>query len=402
MSARKLRRLLFDNLIFNLALLLGTAEAGLIVWGHALLSDGKGIGVVAGFALFSTLVAANALTVPSLRRTRRREDWKGTLARAYIQFGISTLLAGFALGIAGLAWLPVRLVSALVGAGSAPGVVFFEILSVLLVGFVVIALAWGFTIGQAIVDRTHLRVAIDGLHEDLAGLRIVQISDLHIGNGLEYARLDRMVERTNALDPDVLVLTGDIFDFDPDHVEDGARRLSRLRARHGVYAVLGNHDTYTGVDLVVDALARHAPNIRLLRDEIVRLPVDKPLFLAGVEDPGHSWSARGVHLDGLARVGAARPSEGPVVLLVHRPEAFAQAEALGFPLILTGHTHGGQLALPTPGGRYNLARIVSPFTRGVYRKNGTTMYVNRGIGVGGPALRINCSREIATIELQTA
>ena len=60
------------------------------------------------------------------------------------------------------------------------------------------------------------------------------------------------------------------------------------------------------------------------------------------------------------------------------------------------------LALPTPGGRYNLARIVSPFTRGVYRKNGTTMYVNRGIGVGGPALRINCSREIATIELQTA
>ena len=402
MSGRTPRRLLFENLMFNLALLLGLGEAGLVVWGYAMLSGGDGIGVGGGLALLVLLVAANALTVPALRRTRRREGWKGVLARVYIQVGIATLLAGMALAVAGITWLPVRLVSALVGAGPGPAAVFFEIVSTLLVGFVVVAVAWGFTIGQAVVDRTHLRVEIPGLHDDLAGLRIVQISDLHIGNGLEEARLDRMVERTNALDPDVLVLTGDLFDFDPSHVEDGARRLSRLRARHGVYAVLGNHDTYAGVDLVVDALARHAPNIRLLRDEIVRLPVEKPLFLAGVEDPGHSWSARGVHLDGLARVGAARPSEGPVVLLVHRPEAFAQAESLGFPLVLTGHTHGGQLALPTPGGRYNLARIVSPFTRGLYRKNGTTMYVNRGLGVGGPALRINCAREIATIELQTA
>ncbi len=402
MSGRTLRRLLFENLMFNLALLLGLGEAGLVVWGHAMLSGGDGIGVGGGLALLVLLVAANALTVPALRRTRRREGWKGVLARVYIQVGIATLLAGMALAAAGITWLPVRLVSALVGAGPGPAAVFFEIVSTLLVGTVVVAVAWGFTIGQAVVDRTHLRVEIPGLHDDLAGLRIVQISDLHIGNGLEEARLDRMVERTNALDPDVLVLTGDLFDFDPSHVEDGARRLSRLRARYGVYAVLGNHDTYAGVDLVVDALARHAPNIRLLRDEIVRLPVEKPLFLAGVEDPGHSWSARGVHLDGLARVGAARPSEGPVVLLVHRPEAFAQAESLGFPLVLTGHTHGGQLALPTPGGRYNLARIFSPFTRGLYRKNGTTMYVNRGIGVAGPALRINCAREIATIELQVA
>ena len=67
--------------------------------------------------------------------------------------------------------------------------------------------------------------------------------------------------------------------------------------------------------------------------------------------------------------------------------------------MLAGHTHGGQLALPTPGGRYNLARLVTNFTRGVYRRNGSTLYVNRGLGVGGPSVRINCSREIATIEL---
>ena len=87
---------------------------------------------------------------------------------------------------------------------------------------------------------------------------------------------------------------------------------------------------------------------------------------------------------------------------MHRPEAFAQAVRLGFPLVLAGHTHGGQLALPTPGGRFNLASFVTPFTRGVFREGGTTMYVNRGLGVGGPAMRINCPREIATIELAAA
>ena len=87
------------------------------------------------------------------------------------------------------------------------------------------------------------------------------------------------------------------------------------------------------------------------------------------------------------------------MLLVHRPEAFGQTVRLGFPLVLAGHTHGGQLALPTRGGHWNLARFVTPLTRGVFREAGTTLYVNRGIGVGGPALRLNCPREIADLQL---
>jgi hypothetical protein len=89
-------------------------------------------------------------------------------------------------------------------------------------------------------------------------------------------------------------------------------------------------------------------------------------------------------------------------LLVHRPEAFPQAARLGFPLVLAGHTHGGQLALPTPGGPWNLARIVTRFTRGRYQLESSTLYVSRGVGVGGPALRVNCSREITTLELATS
>jgi len=107
-----------------------------------------------------------------------------------------------------------------------------------------------------------------------------------------------------------------------------------------------------------------------------------------------------LEVEGLARVAAARPVDGPSLLLVHRPEVFEQAARLGFPLVLAGHTHGGQLALPTPGGRYNLARLVTPLTRGLYRSGASVLYVNRGLGFGGPPLRINCPREIASFVLE--
>ena len=260
-------------------------------------------------------------------------------------------------------------------------------------------LVWGFSFGQARVARTRVRVAIPGLAPALDGLRVVQISDLHIGNGLQGERLTRMVERTNALRPDLIVITGDIFDFDPAFIDDGLRRLAQLHARCGVYAILGNHDVYTGTERVVAGFAALAPAIRLLRDEIVKLPLPESLYLAGVEDPGPDWSARGLELPAIDRLAGERPGDGPTLLLVHRPEAFPQAARLGFPLVLAGHTHGGQLALPTPGGPWNLARIVTRFTRGRYQLESSTLYVTRGVGVGGPALRVNCSREITTLEL---
>jgi hypothetical protein len=200
------------------------------------------------------------------------------------------------------------------------------------------------------------------------------------------------------MEADLVALTGDLFDFDPRHVEDGARRLSGLRARLGVFAVLGNHDHYTGRELVAEALVRLAPGVQLLRGDLVRVPGESPFYVAGVDDPGADWTARGVLLEELEALGAALPGDGPVLLLVHRPEAFPQASRLGFPLVLAGHTHGGQLALPGRG-HLNLARIVTRYHRGLYRENGSTLYVNRGIGVAGPAIRFNCPREIATIEL---
>jgi predicted MPP superfamily phosphohydrolase len=150
---------------------------------------------------------------------------------------------------------------------------------------------------------------------------------------------------------------------------------------------------------VADALAHHAPGVRLLRDELARLELPSPFYVAGVEDPGGRWFERRLRYRALEQLRAKWPGDGPVLLLAHQPEVFEHAAELGFPLVLAGHTHGGQLALPLPGGQLNLARAMTPLTRGVYRRGECTLYVNRGLGVGGPAMRFHCSREIATIEL---
>ena len=392
----------FNRLVLNLALLLGAMQLLLWQWVSVvwLRQPAPSLALVLGGALL--LVAANALAVPALRRARRRQGLAGGLARFYMNSGVATLLVGIAVLAS---WLVFGLVAGLLGAlGAGPSLAFevFRLGSAALAGSVAGLLVWGFSFGQSRVARTRVPVAIPGLAPALDGLRVVQISDLHIGNGLQGPRLTRMVERTNALRPDLIVITGDIFDFDPAFIDDGLRRLSQLNARCGVYAILGNHDVYTGTERVVAGFAALAPGIRLLRDEIVRLPLPESLYLAGVEDPGPDWSARGLELPALERLAGERPSDGPTLLLVHRPEAFPQAARLGFPLVLAGHTHGGQLALPTPGGPWNLARIVTRFTRGRYQLESSTLYVTRGVGVGGPALRVNCSREITTLELAPA
>jgi len=167
-----------------------------------------------------------------------------------------------------------------------------------------------------------------------------------------------------------------------------------------VFAVLGNHDLYTGSEMVADGLARHAPGLRLLRGDVVRLATTAPLYVAGLDDPSGNFTARGLEIPDLAALGEELPADGHTVLLVHRPELFPQAARLGFPLVLAGHTHGGQLALPLASGRHNMARLITRYARGLYEEAGSLLYVNRGVGVAGPALRVGCTREVATLELR--
>jgi predicted MPP superfamily phosphohydrolase len=394
----RLRNALLSDIWRSLALVLGAVQVQILHWA-LVVARGEGLGVGTMLLLSLAAMFGNVLLMPLIRVAGRAKGVRRLAARGYMNLGIATLLMGLSVLVSWLFVWPVAL-----GAGwlldaqtlASDG---FRLTSGTLVSSVALMFVWGVSGGQAFFAHTRVVVELPGLDESRRGLEIVQLTDLHIGNGLEGDRLSALVEKVNALEPDLIAITGDIFDFDPAFVPDGAKRLSELRARLGVYAVLGNHDTYTGSELVADELGQYAPGVRLLREEIVALPGDSPLYIAGVDDPGRDWTARDVQIASLERLARSVPSDGPTILLVHRPEVFHQAARLGFPLTLAGHTHGGQISLPLPGGRINPARIVSAFTRGLYRQGDSVLYVNRGVGMAGPRIRFNCRREIATVEL---
>ncbi len=120
--------------------------------------------------------------------------------------------------------------------------------------------------------------------------------------------------------------------------------------------------------------------------------------IVGIDDPGQGWTEREAESSALERLAREIPDDLPRLLLAHRPSFFTHASRLGFSLVLSGHTHGGQVALPF-AHHLNLSRMISDRTRGIFRNGAGTLYVSRGLGMAGLPLRINCPREIALIQL---
>ncbi len=378
------------NARYSALFLLAGSEALIVEW-LLRATSGSGLGLAAGAALTCGLAALNVATLALLPRLARRTPGGHRLGRLWLVGSLGALISGppLALGFALVAPLalvhpPIAETLLLAGGGAS-----------LALGFG--SMFWGWLVGQRRVEVERLDLPLRGLPDALAGLRIAQISDLHIGVQMRAPLLRRLLERVNALEPDLIVITGDIFDFDPRYIEEGCRELACLDAPHGVFAVLGNHDAYTGADAVARGLETWT-RIRLLRDDWVRLELDGGAFaLAGVEDPGHGWNERDATHDAIERLAAEIPADLARVLLIHRPSWFAHAARAGFPLALAGHTHGGQIALPRPGQHHNVSRLISHWTRGLFRDaaTGSILYVNRGLGVAGPPVRLNCAREIS-------
>ncbi len=228
-------------------------------------------------------------------------------------------------------------------------------------------------------------------------IKIAHISDLHIGTNLTAQELETYVQRVNELQPDLILLTGDILDSNPAYIPDFFPYLNALHARHGVFACLGNHDRYAGAQAVATGLADYT-HITLLRDRVVHLAIaDTTLHLIGLDDRGKDW-ARGLDADTtLTRLRADIPSQEPIILLSHRPDIFPAASSLGIDLTLSGHTHGGQFALPFQSSQFNLARFITRFPRGQYTLGNCSLYVNRGLGVTGQRIRLFTPREIALL-----
>lgn len=267
------------------------------------------------------------------------------------------------------------------------------------VGLIASLFVFGYTLGQRQLRIVRVPLEIPGLRRRL---RVVQISDVHVGQNLSPQQLKRFVEKVNDQKPDLVCITGDIVDNPRVSLQRPFALLAQLRAAHGVYAILGNHDHYAGADRVTSALA--AAGIRLLRDEGLTIEIDgQKLHLLGLDDRGRDW-ARGLLVDPLLPTLAGEAPQGvPLVLLSHRPDIFAHAVDCGVDLMLSGHTHGGQLALPWWGGRRrNLAEFMTPYSRGLFRHGRGALYVNCGLGVTGQRIRLFTPREVSVFDLTPA
>lgn len=239
-----------------------------------------------------------------------------------------------------------------------------------------------------------VRVTLGRLPHALSGFRIVQLSDLHIGNALGADWLEGVVATVNDLDADLVVITGDLVDGSVSELRNQVAPLKNLKSRCGVYFVTGNHEYYSGVDEWVEELGRLG--VRVLRNERVSIGDGHESFdLAGVDD----WSAGrfgGGHGPDLGRALQGRDTNRELVLLAHQPKQIFDAAAHGVGLQLSGHTHGGQIL---PWALF--VRIEQPYIAGLARHGKAQIYVNRGTGFWGPPMRVAAPSEIAVIELST-
>jgi predicted MPP superfamily phosphohydrolase len=267
-------------------------------------------------------------------------------------------------------------------------------------GAIALLFTYGYVFGQRQLAVTEIDVPVRADASIDESVRIVHLSDIHIGHNMSAAELRAYVARVNAIEADLICITGDIIDA--PHV-DYARYLpilAELRARAGVVAILGNHDHRAGADEVVAALRRWT-SFRVLRDQGETLQVGATrLHVIGLDDRGRDWARGMASDDRLSSLIQAAPGDVPVVLLVHRPDVFPHAAASGVLLTLSGHTHGGQLALPwRRGRRINLADFITEYPRGFYEHDGCFLYVSCGLGVTGQRIRLFTPREIGVVRL---
>ncbi|MFL5348608.1 MAG: metallophosphoesterase [Hyalangium sp.] len=262
------------------------------------------------------------------------------------------------------------------------------------VAVVVPALAFAFLTarGRARVER--LKIPVKQLGPGLHGVRVVQISDIHIGPTLDRHFLRRVVEQVNALEPDIVAVTGDLVDGSVRTLREEVAPLSELRAKLGVYYVTGNHEYYHGGAAWAAEVARLGLTVLHNEHRVVERS-EARLVVAGVTDHegGRMDPAHACRPD-LAFAGA--PEGVPRLLLAHQPRTAFLAKGLGVDLQLSGHTHGGQL-FPF----MFFVKLQQPVIRGLANIAGIRVYTSRGTGYWGPPLRLGPAPEITELTLVT-
>lgn len=250
----------------------------------------------------------------------------------------------------------------------------------------------GFINARRVARVRDVDVPIAGLPAALHGFSIVQLSDIHVGATIQRAYVDAIVARANGLQADLIAVTGDVVDGTVAQLGSHTAPLGGLRARHGVFLVTGNHEYYSGAAPWVAEFRRLG--LRVLMNEHAILEHDGArLALAGVTDFNAAAFDPAQASDPQAAIAGA-PADIPRILLAHQPRSAPEAEAAGYDLQLSGHTHGGQF------WPWNLfVPLQQPYVAGLHRRGRLWIYVSRGTGYWGPPKRIGAPAEITRLRL---
>lgn len=252
---------------------------------------------------------------------------------------------------------------------------------------------WGVWSAVRPVEVKRVPIRLRKLPESMGGVRLVQLTDMHVGLTIGRDFVEDIVRKVNALAPDIVAITGDLIDGNVADLGGAVAPLGDIEAKLGTYFVTGNHEYYSGADSWLTFL--ESIGIRALRNERVELEKNGNIIhLAGVDD----WTAHQFgsgHGADVERALAGRDTTKPVVLLAHQPVQFDEAREHGVDLQISGHTHGGQIF---PFGF--LTRLVQPFLAGLHRRGDSQIYVSSGTGYWGPPMRIAAPSEITLIELE--
>jgi uncharacterized protein len=295
--------------------------------------------------------------------------------------------------------------------------------------------AYGFLIGRRDYRVCQVDLPVSGLPQALDGLRIAQLSDIHIGSYISAPDVRRAVGMANELQPDLSVVTGDFITGPNDPLEACVSELAHLRAPLGVWGCNGNHEIYADTQhLTAELFAKH--RMKLLRQENAEISWHGGKFnLIGV-DYQLARNGRGRRLTILAHTDLLMRRDMPNILLSHNPNSFPRAAELGIELMLTGHTHGGQVRVEILDHRFSPAQFLTPYIAGLYKRPlgsasalddqeawsaarshaavapspsaavasvpAALVYVNRGLGTIGAPVRLGVPPEISLLTLRCA
>ena len=266
--------------------------------------------------------------------------------------------------------------------------------------------------GAAVMNKDNYEIVyknikINNLPLELRGTTITLISDIHSGPYMNLETLQDYCSVINSLKSDIIIIPGDMTSSDKSEIKPFVKAFRELKAEHGIYATLGNHDYLSQPDYISDAITMDTP-IKMMRNDALTIEKNgEKLMLLGLEDTKESMVEDREELNGYldktiekAQYGYDNYQNMTKILLCHKPYYFKDMSKKGMDFILSGHTHGGQVVLAKFGDfNLSLASTVSDYVSGLYKENGSQMYVSRGLGSSSIPLRLNCPPEITKLTL---